>query len=283
MSGKPVVYFVDDSATMREVIKIAFRREEMEVITCHDAQSAMDLMEHSAPDVIISDVIMPGRDGYELCLHVRQHPRFTKTPVILMSGVVNKGVAERAFAVQANELVRKPFQPQDLIARVRHLLAGNGTEPQAAVAVAEVARPQQQQQQAGGGSLSSIFSAPAPGRGSSTPARAAGPVPVPPRTRQAPSIAATVAAAMQPQVLAPPVAIPGARITGATKIPVPPQQPGRVPPPPAHGVVTDIGKLRLEILRLHSQVKKLQLELLAEREYTKALEQHVLKLQDSDK
>ena len=40
-----------------------------------------------------------------------------------MSGVVNKGVAERAFAVHANELIRKPFQPQDLIARVRHLLA----------------------------------------------------------------------------------------------------------------------------------------------------------------
>ena len=60
MSAKPVVYFIDDSATMREVIKIAFRREDLEVITCHDASSAMDLMDHSAPDVVITDVIMPG-------------------------------------------------------------------------------------------------------------------------------------------------------------------------------------------------------------------------------
>src|ERR1700694_5038399 len=119
---KPVVYFIDDSATMREVIKIAFMREELEVITCHDGSSAMDLMEHNAPDVVISDVIMPGRDGYDVCQYVKQHPRFGNTPVILISGVVNKGVAERAFAVHANELIRKPFQPQDLIARVRHLL-----------------------------------------------------------------------------------------------------------------------------------------------------------------
>ncbi len=50
MSAKPVVYFIDDSATMREVIKIAFHREDLDVITCHDASSALDLMDHSAPE-----------------------------------------------------------------------------------------------------------------------------------------------------------------------------------------------------------------------------------------
>ncbi len=60
------------------------------------------MMDHSAPDVVITDVIMPGRDGYEVCQYIKQHPRFGQTPVILMSGVVNKGVAERAFAVHAN-------------------------------------------------------------------------------------------------------------------------------------------------------------------------------------
>lgn len=280
MSAKPVVYFIDDSATMREVIKIAFRREELDVITCHDANSAMDLMDHSAPDVVITDVIMPGRDGYDVCQYIKQHPRFSQTPVILMSGVVNKGVAERAFAVRANELIRKPFQPQDLIARVRHLLtAPVEHEPQ-----------NHRAQQDASSVLSSIFSGPVPPRqGYAHPqSRITGPVPVPPRTgvppgqRQAPSIAATVAAAMQPPVIAPPVSIPGAQITGSGQIPVPPPQPGRVPAPPIPGNSSEVGKMRLEILRLHSQIKKLESELAAEREYSKALEQHVTSLQESD-
>ena len=49
MSAKPVVYFIDDSATMREVIKIAFRRGELDVITCHDASSALDMMDTARP------------------------------------------------------------------------------------------------------------------------------------------------------------------------------------------------------------------------------------------
>jgi CheY-like chemotaxis protein len=268
MSAKPVVYFIDDSATMREVIKIAFRREELDVITCHDASSAMDMMDHSAPDVVISDVIMPGRDGYDMCQYIKQHPRFAQTPVILMSGVVNKGVAERAFAVHANELIRKPFQPQDLIARVRHLLK---TPVEAEVTPAQA-------QEDASAVLSSIFSGPMPTRQGYASTRVSGPVPVPPRLNSrppAPSIAATVAAALQPPVIAPPVSIPGAQITGAAQIPVPPPQPGRVPPPPLAGNSSDGGRMRLEILRLHSQIKKLEMELAAEREYTKALEQHV--------
>src|SRR5215470_2867459 len=122
MSSAPTVYFIDDSATMREVIKIAFRRENINVIACHDAASAFTEIEQTRPDVVITDVIMPDKDGYEVCQYIKQHPRFATTPVILMSGVVNKSVAEKAFSVKADELIRKPFQPQDLIARVRHLL-----------------------------------------------------------------------------------------------------------------------------------------------------------------
>src|SRR5271168_2067236 len=118
----PTVYFIDDSATMREVIKIAFRRESFNIITCADAASALNQFDQNPPDVVITDVIMPDQDGYSVCSQIKQNPQLSKTPVILMSGVVNKGVADRAVAVQADELVRKPFQPQELIGRVRNLL-----------------------------------------------------------------------------------------------------------------------------------------------------------------
>lgn len=118
----PTVYFIDDSATMREVIKIAFRRESMRLIACHDAASAIAQFGESAPDAVITDVIMPGKDGYEVCQIIKNDEKLNKTPVILMSGVVDRTVAEKAIAARADELIRKPFQPQELITRVKNLL-----------------------------------------------------------------------------------------------------------------------------------------------------------------
>ena len=127
----PTVYFIDDSATMREVIKIAFRRESFNVITCADAASAMAQFDQNPPDVVITDVIMPDTDGYSVCSQIREHAQFSATPVILMSGVVNKSVADKAVAVRADELIRKPFQPQELISRVKTLLEPKRTPEEA--------------------------------------------------------------------------------------------------------------------------------------------------------
>src|ERR1700757_3449163 len=161
----PTVYFIDDSATMREVIKIAFRRESINVITCADAASALSQFEEHPPDVVITDVIMPDQDGYSVCSQIKQNPQFGKTPVILMSGVVNKNVADRAVAVQADELVRKPFQPQELIGRVKTLL-GQGTTTSSSGS-----GPAHSERSSGSPALTSLFSPP--------PAARVTPMPVP--------------------------------------------------------------------------------------------------------
>ena len=147
----PTVYFIDDSATMREVIKIAFRRENINVITFADAASALAQFEQNRPDVVITDVIMPDQDGYSVCNQIKQNPEFSETPVVLMSGVVNKSVADKAVSVKADELIRKPFQPQELIARVKSLL-----EPKGAAAPPAVERS------APSNALSSLFAPPPP-------------------------------------------------------------------------------------------------------------------------
>jgi CheY-like chemotaxis protein len=245
LAAVPTVYFIDDSATMREVIKIAFRRENINVIACHDAATALAQIEQEHPDVVISDVIMPDKDGYEVCQYIKQHPRLGKTPVILMSGVVNRSVAEKAFAVKADELIRKPFQPQDLITRVKHLLypkAAPAAVPAAAVATAANA------------TLSSIFAAPA----------------------AAPVVRPRPAAPPAPVAMPAPVAAPPA------PRPAPPPMPQRpAPAGPAHTTM-DAGRLKLEIMRLENLVKKLQSELEAEREYARALEEHIKTLQESE-
>src|SRR5450432_205753 len=129
MATVPTVYFIDDSATMREVIKIAFRRENINVITCGDAASALAQFEQNRPDVVITDVIMPDQDGYSVCSQIKQNAELAGIPVVLMSGVVNKSVADKAVAVKADELIRKPFQPQELISRVKALLSPKLTSP----------------------------------------------------------------------------------------------------------------------------------------------------------
>lgn len=151
----PTVYFIDDSATMREVIKIAFRRESINVITCHDAASALAQFGERTPDAVITDVIMPGKDGYEVCQLIKNNANLANTPVILMSGVVDRTVAEKAIAVRADELIRKPFQPQELITRVKNLL---NPKPQAPAAQEKPAPTMEPHPAAA--SLSGIFAMP---------------------------------------------------------------------------------------------------------------------------
>jgi len=247
----PTVYFIDDSATMREVIKIAFRRESINVITCADAASALAQFGESAPDAVITDVIMPDKDGYEVCQLIKQNPDLQKTPVILMSGVVNRTVAEKAIAVQADELIRKPFQPQELITRIKNLLnpkpAQVGTASTKDSAAAQAARPAAE-------ALSGIF-------GSSAP-------PMPP--------AAVPHAANGG--LNRPAAVP----SDAPSAPVPARPNGSSVAKPPASVSAEVQKLRFEIKRLEMLVKKLQSDLEAEREYAASLEEHLKTLQEAD-
>jgi CheY-like chemotaxis protein len=225
--SKSNVYFIDDSATMREVVKIAFRRENFNVVTCSDMASAVSQFEQTPPDAVISDVIMPDKDGYQLCQYVKQHPLFGGTPVFLMSGVVNKEVAERAHEVKADELIRKPFHPQDLVARVKKLL--DRSEPEQT--------PAQKYDAGQPNPLTQLFERSANLFPQTPPA----PKPTPAATHAPPQAAQT----------APPPAI-------------------AKPTSPASS--QEVLRLRAEIRRLESLIKKLQSDLASEREYSASLE-----------
>jgi CheY-like chemotaxis protein len=237
----PTVYFIDDSATMREVIKIAFRRENINVITCADAASALAQFEQNRPDVVITDVIMPDQDGYSVCTQIRQHPEFSATPVVLMSGVVNKSVADKAVSVKADELIRKPFQPQELISRVKSLLEPKSATP--APGMGRTASPN---------ALSSLF-APPPATTRSVP-------PPPPAATPDSAWPRALAEAFTPRPPAP------------ARQETQPSGPAHVRPAPS---ASDVQKLRVEIAHLDLLVKKLQTELQIERQYNQALETQI--------
>jgi CheY-like chemotaxis protein len=242
----PTVYFIDDSATMREVIKIAFRRENINVITCADAASALAQFEQNRPDVVITDVIMPDQDGYSVCSQIKQNPEYSETPVVLMSGVVNKSVADKAVSVKADELIRKPFQPQELIGRVKSLLEPKGA---AHAPVAERPTPSH--------ALSNLFSPPS--------------APAAPRPAAPPPQAPVTPESAWPRALAEAFT---------------PRQPSQQhheqqlnasPTRPAP-TSADIQRLRVEIAHLDLLVKKLQTELQIERQYNQALETQIRSL-----
>jgi CheY-like chemotaxis protein len=242
----PTVYFIDDSATMREVIKIAFRRENINVITCADAASALAQFAENKPDVVITDVIMPDQDGYSVCSQIKQHAEYGGVPVVLMSGVVNKSVADKAVAVKADELIRKPFQPQELIGRVKSLL-----EPKRATDRPVSERP------GASNALNSLFAPP-----------------LAPPTAQRPPGSPHVAGdqrtpdSIWPRALAEAFA---PRPSDGSVAQQSLQQPGSPSGRPAP-TAADIQKLRSEIARLDLLVKKLQTEMQIERQYTQALE-----------
>jgi len=244
----PTVYFIDDSATMREVIKIAFRKENIRVITCPDAASALSQFRESAPDAVITDVIMPDKDGYEVCQFIKQHKQLGNTPVILMSGVVNRSVAEKATAVKADELIRKPFQPHELIARVKNLLTPkSGASSTADSPSSHAVEPSKS---ASFDILSNLFS---------------------PATRPAP--------------VSPASKISSGSAVSASALLTPAQNSSKASPsfsrPAAAPVSGEIQKLRSEVRRLELLVKKLQIELEAEHQYCIGLEEHLRKLQET--
>jgi CheY-like chemotaxis protein len=262
----PTVYFIDDSATMREVIKIAFRRENINVITCADAAAALGQFAENPPDVVITDVIMPDQDGYSVCSHIKQSETYSKTPVILMSGVVNKSVADRAVAVKADELVRKPFQPQELIGRVRNLLGVGSAAPANGAPVMPAASERPAAPPAG---LSSLFAPPA---NRPVPVPAAPPPPAAPSANEAVWSRALADAFQPPQA-------PSAPSIPAANAPVPVNVAALHRPPSS---VSDVQKLKAEISHLQLLIKKLQTELQIERQYNQALELHVRTLTQVD-
>ena len=254
----PTVYFIDDSATMREVIKIAFRRENIHVITCADAQSAMAQFEQNRPDVVITDVIMPDKDGYTVCSEIKQHADYSEIPVVLMSGVVNKTVADKAVAVHADELIRKPFQPQELILRVKSLL-----QPKSAELAGLSKSP------APSGALNQLF---APTAAPPRPMPVANPAAQPP-AGQPLAAHPSGAESAWPRALADAfIPRPAATNNYASA-----EAQHAAPPPQPRSAATsaDTQKLRAEITFLDTLVKKLQNELQNERQYNQSLEAQI--------
>jgi CheY-like chemotaxis protein/predicted regulator of Ras-like GTPase activity (Roadblock/LC7/MglB family) len=130
---------VDDSLSVRKVVERALAGRQIDVVCAASGSEALERLERDAPDVVVCDVVMPDRDGYEICEFIKRHPRLAHTPVLLMSGIVNDEVRERAARAQSAGILAKPFAADDLVRHLDGLLAQRPIAPARTSAARETA------------------------------------------------------------------------------------------------------------------------------------------------
>jgi CheY-like chemotaxis protein len=119
----------DDSVTIQKVVAISFASEDIQITTVDNGDAAVTRARELRPDVILADVVMPGKSGYEVCETLKADPALRHIPVLLLTGTFEAFDEERAQRAGAAGHVAKPFEAQALVQRVRELL----TAPPAAI------------------------------------------------------------------------------------------------------------------------------------------------------
>jgi CheY-like chemotaxis protein len=118
------VLVVDDDPEIVTFLATLLELEGIESQVATSAAAALQLLDRGAmPQLVLLDIAMPDRDGLDLCRALKKDPRTRDVPVFVVSARPGKDVVERALAAGAEEFIRKPFENQDLIARIRDRLS----------------------------------------------------------------------------------------------------------------------------------------------------------------
>lgn len=127
MERKPRVLLVDDEPDFVEAVTIVLESNNFEVIPAYDGEEGLRKAREEKPDVIILDVMMPGKDGYEVCSELKSDPEVEHIPVLLLTAVM-KNIAhtrwtrEMGMRTEANDYIDKPVEPDELVRRLERLI-----------------------------------------------------------------------------------------------------------------------------------------------------------------
>ena len=118
---RPTILVVDDDTEIINYMRLLFARD-YRLITCLDADTALEEMRAAEPNLVLSDVAMPGKDGYELCQEIKQDIQLSHIPVILVTAKVTAENQVEGLNVGADAYVTKPFEPAVLSALIQSQL-----------------------------------------------------------------------------------------------------------------------------------------------------------------
>jgi CheY-like chemotaxis protein len=126
------ILLADDSLTIQKVVELTFADTDYDVVAVSSGDELLQKLPETRPELVICDVIMPGRDGYDVCQEIKSSPDHLHLPVILLTGTFEPFDRDRAIAVGCSEIITKPFEAKKLVDAVERLAASpSGPPPQA--------------------------------------------------------------------------------------------------------------------------------------------------------
>jgi CheY-like chemotaxis protein len=117
------ILLADDSITIQKIVNLTFSGEGIDVVTVGNGDAALKKIFEVHPDVVLADIFMPGKNGYEVCEYIKNEPRLRSTPVILLVGAFEPFDTNEASRVRADGHLTKPFEIKVLISAVNSLIS----------------------------------------------------------------------------------------------------------------------------------------------------------------
>ena len=120
------ILLADDSITIQKVVNLTFADEGIEVVAVSNGDQAERRLLEVMPDLVLADIFMPGKNGYELCESIKENPQFRNVPVVLLVGAFEPFDQAEARRVRADAHLTKPFESRTLVETVRRLISASG-------------------------------------------------------------------------------------------------------------------------------------------------------------
>jgi CheY-like chemotaxis protein len=128
----------DDSITIHKVVNLTFASEDVSIESVTQGDVAIERARQTRPDIVLADVFMPGRNGYEVCTAIKEDPQLEGTPVVLLVGTFEPFDELEASRAKCDAYLTKPFDTSELIEIVHSLVEQRGAEVQEAKSAARL-------------------------------------------------------------------------------------------------------------------------------------------------
>ncbi len=118
------VLVVDDEPFILKSLTFVLRKAGFEVLEAHDGEEALEVLRAHRPSLVFLDVMMPRKNGYDVCREVKSDPELASTHVIMLTAKGQEADKQKAFACRADEYITKPFSPTKIIERAVTITKG---------------------------------------------------------------------------------------------------------------------------------------------------------------
>ncbi|QZZ23007.1 response regulator [Leptothermofonsia sichuanensis E412] len=117
------VLIVDDSHTVREMLSDQLKRSGFTVVEAADGEEAIEKIKVSSPDLVVTDIVMPRKNGYELCRWIKNDPATRHIPVVMCTSKSEEFDVYWGMKQGADAYITKPYHPPDMLEAVKKLLS----------------------------------------------------------------------------------------------------------------------------------------------------------------